>query len=72
MTHGILESIESALDNIADNISALRDNDSTFGNTTPESLYQIELQLGFLNDKFDITNSHLEDIANALKVIANK
>jgi hypothetical protein len=67
-----LEGIESALDNIAENIGSMRDTDSTFGNTTPESLYQIELQMGFLNDKIAIAVDHLEDIANALKIIANK
>lgn len=72
MTTEFLANIEASLDNIADHISNLRENDSTFGNTTPESLYQIELQMGFLNDKIAIAVDHLEDIANALKIIANK
>jgi hypothetical protein len=67
-----LEGIESALDNIADNVSALRDSDSTFGNTTPESLYQIELQLGFLNDWMSLAVNHLGTIASSLESMSKK
>lgn len=72
MTAEFLVNIEASLDNIADSIGLLKESDSTFGNTTPESLYQIELQMGFLNDKIGIAVDYLEHIANSLKIIANK
>ena len=74
-----MKEIREAIEAVANAIDEASTNKGDYGVESVDSLYNMELQLGFIDDKLGhindhmaIMNDHLEDIANALKMIANK
>jgi hypothetical protein len=74
-----MKDIREAIEAVATAIDDATTYEGAYGVKSVDSLYNMELQLGFIDDKLGhindhmaIMNDHLEDIANALKMIANK
>ena len=74
-----MKEIREAIESVTNAIEEATTYDGQYGVKSVDSLYNMELQLGFIDDKLGhindhmaIMNEHLADIANSLKNIADK